>query len=313
MRLGALSIGCAVALSAPGAGAHPGRLALDQHECAALDGVALAELVEIELGTLSLADTAARLRIRCAGDVATVSLVDAEGRTFPVESRVDFSRAGPGARERLVALAATELIAQAERAGRQREGTPAPRERAATRPEPAATPAPAARDRRVPRWEVSAAAMATVTGAPATLLGGVAAGARVFVAPPWSAAFDLRAERGATDAGEARVSWTLLGGSAAALFGPRIASAGAGFRVERLSLNATATAPDVGRKVTGTWAGPFLTARTTVELAAHVAFLAFLEAGYTTLPVSGTVDGGDSVVTVDGPWGTLGLGLAAGW
>jgi hypothetical protein len=42
-----------------------------------------------------------------------------------------------------------------------------------------------------------------------------------------------------------------------------------------------------------------------------VALVVTLEGGYITLPVRGVVEGGEPIVEADGPWMSLGVGVAA--
>ena len=122
MRNGVGPVLAAAAVVGPGVafagGPTASSVSLVERDCSLLDERALGELVELELRTLSATGSRVRVEIVCSGHVAAVSLADADGRPYPIASRVDFSKAGPGARERLVALAATELVAQAERAER---------------------------------------------------------------------------------------------------------------------------------------------------------------------------------------------------
>jgi hypothetical protein len=326
---------CSVAAAAPPPAVGPSGVALVQKDCPELDEHALRELFELELRTLSVTDSRVRVEIACSNDVAVVSLTDAEGSSYPIASRVDFSKVGAGARERLIAIAATELVAQAEHASRsnaaekdreRKEEQERERQRtqaagiAAAEPghaEPSpkdAAPAANGHDQE-PRTELSLLAVGTVTGTPTTFLGGGALGVRVRIAGPWAAMFDVRLDGGATDTVPARVVWTMLGGSAAFLFEQHFGVAhlgvGAGVRAAHLALDASAPAPDSGRTVRGAWLGPMLPVRARFLLAPPVALLVTLEGGYVTLPVRGVVEGGEPIVEADGPWISLGVGVAA--
>jgi hypothetical protein len=286
--------------------------ALLQRECPSLDEQALRELVLLELRTLSVSGDGMRVEITCTGDVAAVTLTDTRGQTYPIASRVDFARADPGARERLVALATTELVEQADRADHAEQARPQPTPRPVERrePEPAKTGREAA-----PRTELALLGVGTVLGSPTTLLAGGALSARFTLAGPWAAALDARLEGGATDAESARVSWTSFGGSAALLyvhrFGTVTLGAGAGARAGRLRLEATVDSPDRGRALSGTWLGPMIPLRASFVLARHVALVGTAEAGHVALPVRGNSTDGSSVARAEGPWISLGVGVAA--
>jgi hypothetical protein len=296
---------------------------LVQKDCPELDEHTLRELVELELRTLSVSDSRVHIEISCSGEIAAVSLTDADGHLYPIASRVDFSKAGRGARERLVALAATELVAQAEHA--ERESAAPPKKAAAppvavsagveARPSGEGAPPSVRNGDGVPPTELALVAVGTVTGTPTTVLGGGALSVRVGIAGPWVAAFDVRVDTGTSDSGTAKVTWTMLGGSAALLFERRLGVArlgvGAGARAAHLGLEANAITPDTGHTVTGAWFGPMLPARASFALGASVALVATLEAGYVALPVRGTDDAGTPLVEADGPWASLGVGIAA--
>ena len=326
-----------VAAAAPPPAAGPSGVALVQKDCPELDEHALRELVELELRTLSVTDSHVRVEIACSNDVAVVSLTDADGSSYPIASRVDFSKAGAGARERLIAIAATELVAQAERAARsnaaekekeERKEREQERERQRIRaasvaaagpghaePSPKdAAPGAKGHDEES-RIELSLLAVGTVTGTPTTFLGGGALGLRVGIVGPWAAVFDVRFDGGATDTVPARVVWTMLGGSAAFLFEQHLGVAhlgvGAGVRAAHLTLDASAPAPDSGRALSGAWLGPILPVRARFLLLPPVALVVMLEGGYVTLPVRGVVEGGEPIVLADGPWISLGVGVAA--
>lgn len=322
--LGSPSLAAAAATEPPPAAA-PGGFSLVQKDCPELDERALRELVELELRTLSVSDSRVHVEIACSNDVAAVSLTDADGHLYPIASRVDFSRAERGARERLVALAATELVAQAEHMARAKPAAPEKAEgppaaavaSGGAHPGPATADVPAARGGRDegPRMEIALVAVGTVLGTPTTLLGGGALVARVGLVGPWVAVFDVRVDRGTTDTTTAQVVWTMLGGSAALLFERRVGivrlGAGAGMRAARLGLEANAHTPDTGHTVSGAWFGPIIPARASFALATPVALVATLEAGYVTLPVRGTDDAGALLVEADGPFASLGVGIAA--
>jgi hypothetical protein len=316
--LGSPSLAAAAAPGPPAG--SPGGFSLVQKDCPDLDEHALLDLVELEMRTLSVADSRVHVEIACRNEVAAVTLTDADGRLYPIASRVDYSKAEAGARERLVALAATELVAQAEHAGRPTAAVP---QKAESRPvapasshaeSVAAEAAPARGRDEETRIEIALVGVGTVLGTPTTFLGGGALAARVGLSGSLAAVFDVRVDGGATETTPAKVTWTMLGGSAALLFewraGVARLGAGAGVRAASLTLEANAHTPDSGRTVSGPWLAPILPARASFTLAAPVALVATLEAGYTTLPVRGIVDG-QAVVEADGPFASLGLGIAA--
>jgi hypothetical protein len=82
-------------------------------------------------------------------------------------------------------------------------------------------------------------------------------------------------------------------------------------RAGHLGLEASAPAPDSGRTVSGAWLGPILPVRARFLLSPPFALVVTLEGGYLTLPVRGVVEGGEPIVEADGPWMSLGAGVAA--
>jgi hypothetical protein len=319
LALAALGLTAALPAAADPEAAHAG-FTLVQRDCPALEEHALRELVELELRTLSESGSGVRVEIACSGEVAAVSLTDAEGRAYPIAARVDFARAGPGARERLVALATTELVAQADHGSHASTAEAAPAKPPALHtppapPELSREAKPARVTEPEARVEVSLMVVGTLLGSPTTPLAGGALGARVQLAGPWAAVFDVRVERGTTDTDVARVTWTMLGGSAALHFEHRFGiarfGAGAGIRAARLGLEPSVHFPDRGEGVSGTWLGPVIPVRGSLALTRHLAAVVTVEAGYITLPVRGTTDDGGAVVEADGPWASAGLGLAA--
>ena len=143
------------------------------------------------------------------------------------------------ARERLVALAASELVAQAERE-RENDGSrtklPPALERsrsdAQLRGEGQAAVAPT--PKRRPRIELSVAGNAALDGTPRAALWGGTLGSSWGLTETWSVLLDTRFERGEQGLRWADVRWTLLSGFAGAgvssVVGPLRLSAGLGVR-----------------------------------------------------------------------------------
>jgi hypothetical protein len=294
------------------------RLSLELQGCGALSESALREHLALELATLGLADSALALRLRC--DASTVVVELAEGaRRYPVQARVELADTEPGARERLVALAASELVAQADRA-RRSDAQPAPAKPATTSrlsaPHPPLTSHAARRSSaaRGSRVELSAAASAATQGEPKATLWGAALGARFALGRRWSFVADTRYERGQKSLTLAGVSWASLSGFAGAALSANAGavqlSAGLGLRAGWLSLSAAAVAPNEGAGLTAPWAGVALPLRVALSLGGPVRPFAGVEAGYVTLPVRGNVDDGSALVEQRGGWLLCSLGVA---
>lgn len=305
MKGGPFALAAAVALSHAAAAAGDA-VPLELRACPALSEGALREHVELELKTLQLAAAEARLLVRCERGVAVIELTTA-GARYPVTVRVELRDTAPRARERLVALAATELLAQAERAGASEPPLLAPA--------PSAASASAAPGGDVPpislpvaprRVELFLAGSAARAGSPSTWLGGGVLGGRVALGADWWLLLDTRFERGAAAVPLARVRWSSLSGlaGAAAQFGagPWRLSAGPGLRAGWLALDAAAQAPHDGRSLTAPWAAAVFPVRVAAELAGGIVPFAGAEGGYVLLPVRGVLDDGAALIEQRGLW-----------
>lgn len=305
--------------------AASGGVGLSLADCPGLDERALREHLQLELVTLQLEHADARLAVHCAAGSAHIELSDEQG-PYPVRVRVELGDTAKAARERLVALAATELLAQAERAqqsdriagdaGRARAAPTSPERAADTGP--SAPPTAARKHRPV---ELFAAGSVALDGAPKTTLYGASLGTLIGLGRHWSLLFDTRFERGSGDVPEASVRWSVLSGFAGPMFhvdagGVRL-SAGVGLRAGWLALDASARAPREGLSLTAPWAGAALPLRLSSELGAGVVPFVGVEGGYVLLPVRGNVvdkstGSGAPLVEQRGPWlsASAGLGVA---
>lgn len=312
-------LACAVWLPSP-ALAGAADLRLELHHCVSLSENALREHLELELATLELSQVAAELAIRCQADAVTIALTRKSGSRFPVEVRVDLRDTARAARERLIALAATELLAQAERA---RAALAAQRERPVETAAVSIAQPVQARERasatpeqggRRPS-ELFVAGSVSLDGAPKTPLWGGSLGALLGLGRHWALLLDTRFERGQTRGQLATVRWSSLSGFA----GPSVrtevgvlrAMCGFGLRAGWLALSADARAPHEGRSLTAPWAGLALPVRLAAELVAGVVPFLGAEAGYVLLPVRGNVSDGSSLTEHRGPWlaGTVGVAV----
>ncbi|MDF3072027.1 MAG: hypothetical protein K0R38_7628 [Polyangiaceae bacterium] len=277
-------------------------LQLSMSECTSLSEQALREHLALELSTLGLSTARVRLQLRCSGGVAEAQAARAEEP--PATTRVALDDTARGARERLVALAISELVAQIERA-RPPSREPAP---VVARPESAAPRPP-----RKPANDLSAAASAVTQGTPRSTLWGAALAARVGVGERWSLLLDGRFERGTDELTLADVRWTslsaLVGAAARARAGPLELSAALGVRAGWLSLVADAQAPDEGRQLTAPWAGVAVPLRAAWGSDLVRPFVG-AEAGYVVLPVRGRVSDGPTLVEHRGGWLSVSLGVA---
>lgn len=314
------ALGCHV----PSALAASGGVGLSLADCPGLDEQALREHLELELVTLQLEHADARLAVRCQAGSAHIELSDEQG-PYPVRVRVELGDTAKAARERLVALAATELLAQAERAhqseraaGDTRRSQAAPSSPARAADTGASAAPTAAREHR--RVELFAAGSVALDGAPKTTLYGASLGTLIGLGRHWSLLFDTRFERGSADLSQAIVGWSVLSGFAGPTFhldaGNLRLAAGVGLRAGWLALDASAPAPHEGRSLTAPWAGVALPLRLSSELGAGVVPFVGVEGGYVLLPVRGNVDkstgSGTPLVEQRGLWlsGSAGLGVA---
>jgi hypothetical protein len=312
-------LACAVWLASP-APARADELRLELYDCVSLSESALREHLELELATLELTQVAAELAIRCQAEAVTILLTRGSGSRFPVEVRVDLRDTARAARERLIALAATELFAQAERAraahAAQREqpvetAAVSSAQPARARESGSATPERAGRRPS----ELFLAGSLSLDGAPKTALWGGSLGAMLGLGQSWSLLLDTRFERGQSRGQLATVRWSSLSGFA----GPSVrlevgllrAMFGSGVRAGWLALSAEARTPHEGRSLTAPWVGLALPVRLGAELATGVVPFLGAEAGYVLLPVRGSTSDGASLTEHRGLWlaGTVGVAL----
>ena len=286
------SVGLGLALT-QSARAADSRIGIELRGCAELSESALREHLELELTTLDLSRADARLVLRCERSSVVIELYRASGVSYPVQVRVELRDTAKTARERLVALSASELIAQAERARTNPPPRPAPRpvERERAAAAPALDRALAARR---PPIELFVAGNAALQGRPQTALWGGSLGTRWGVTDTWSVLFDTRFERGQESLSLAEVRWTLLSGfvgaGANAKAGPLQLSAGLGARAGWLALAASAARPNEGRSFTAPWAGVAAPLRVALDVGGIVSPFLGVEAGYVALPVRGQVE-----------------------
>ena len=298
--------------------AAPAHVGLSLLDCPGLDEQVLREHVELELVTLRLEHSRATLRVRCEHGAASIELERA-GARYPIQVRVELGDTAKAARERLVALAATELLSQAER--EQSRASDAAAEARAEPLKRAASPPTLAADAGSPpdveTWrrpvELFVAGSVALDGAPKTTLWGGSLGTWVGLGRRWSLLFDTRFERGVAQQAKADVRWSVLSGFAGAaarveLVGVDVA-AGAGLRAGWLALDATAREPYGGLSFTAPWAGIAVPLRFSRELAGRVVPFVGLEAGYVFLPVRGNTDAGEVMVEQRGPWFSCSAGL----
>jgi hypothetical protein len=310
----------AIASHARPALAAAGSVGLTLSDCAGLDERALRELLELELVTLQLEHVDAGLLVRCDHGRANIELSGAQGR-YPVQVRVELRDTAKAARERLVALAATELLAQAERARVSDEGAMRQVESRQAAPEDDQRETEQAAPGRRPRpVELFVAGSLALDGTPKTTLWGGSLGTLIGLGQRWSLLFDTRFERGAADLAKATVRWSVLSGFAGPAFHVEAASlhvaTGLGLRAGWLAFDASAASPYEPRSLTAPWAGVALPLRLSTALAGRVVPFVGLELGYVLLPVQGNVELGPSSTTVlveqRGPWfsSSAGLGVA---
>jgi hypothetical protein len=304
VRPGASRYALLVAAVAVSARAEVG-LALDG--CDPLSEGALREHLTLELRTLGLERATSSLQLRCDGALVTVELTQSSGEPYPVKVRVELGETARGERERLVALAVTELISQAERPPRAaRETVVRPPLERIPPPAPAARPAP---ERAV---ELFVAASGGVAGSEQTRVWGGALGARLGF-ERWALLLDTRFEGGDQSLVLANVRWSSLSGFLGATVAARSRyhelSAGLGVRAGWLSLAGRAEPPHLGSSMTAPWAGVALPVRAALLAGSRARPFVGLEGGYVLLPVSGLVDDGTVLLSQRGLWLTASVGV----
>jgi hypothetical protein len=308
---------CALTLLGRTAVAAGPQVGLTLRDCSAFDGLderALREHLQLELVTLKLQHSHATLRVRCEQGAASIALERGPGDRYPIQVRVELRDTAEAARERLVALAATELLAQAERARANQDAI----EGAARAPlvqhhDEVQRDAGAALRRR--SVELFGAANVALDGAPQTTLWGGSLGTLLSFGRRWSLLFDTRFEHGVTRQALLDVRWSVLSGFAGAVARSELGwldiALGGGARAGWLALDGTARAPHEGSSFTAPWAGLALPLRLSTALAGWVVPFAGLEAGYVLWPVRGSASDGETLVEKKGPWVSCSVGVGA--
>lgn len=284
---------------------------LELAECGLLSEAQLREHLSLELATLGLDRAQLGLRLRCEGSRVTAEVVRSSGAPYPTRARVELQGTAIAERERLVVLAASELIAQAERA--EPEPTTKRPVAAAARPDHEHARESVERVRR-PARELFIAANTAWQGSSGTTLWGGALGARLALRRSLLVLLDTRLERGSTSVSLADVRWSSLSGFAGLGLGTELSrlqlSMGAGVRAGWLALEASAHAPNDGASVTAPWAGVALP----VRAAFGDRFRPFIgaEAGWIFLPVRGSSTRGQLLLAQRGAWfsGSVGVGVS---
>lgn len=299
--------------------ASESQVALELRDCDALSESALREHLELELSTLGLSQVEARLVLRCEPSSVAIELYRSTGARYAVAVRVELGDTAKPARERLVALAATELMAQAERAhaavpsGAARPAPP-PHAAAPTDAGPAALEVAPAKTKPRPRIELFVAGHAALDGVPRAALWGGSLGTRWGLTRTWSVLVDTRFERGEASVSLADVRWTVLSGFAGAAANTRAGAfglaAGLGVRAGWLALDANARAPNEGEGFTAPWAGVATPLRLAFEAGGFVLPFIGGEVGYVLAPVRGRVRQGEVLVEQRGPWFSGSVGVA---
>jgi hypothetical protein len=290
---------------------------LEVVDCPTLSESALRELVDIELATLELSHATGTLEVRCVEQSAAIALERA-GETYPVRVHVDLRDNGRGARERLVALAATELLSQAERSRAVPSGQ---------RAQPPAPPPPTTQSASPPdrdaalierasstgRPQLYAAATVSLTGKPNSALWGGGLGASLGFGRHWALELGTRFERGREALEAADVRWSMLSGFVGPAYRERgrmlELSAALGVRGGWLAFDAEAAAPDEGRSLTAPWAGLALPVRVAGRFTGRVLPYLGVEGGYVLAPVEGMLDDGSVLIEQSGPWVAFSFGV----
>lgn len=289
---------------------------LEVIDCPALSESALRELVDIELATLELSHATGTLEVRCVEQSAAIAL-ERSGETYPVRVHVDLRDSGRGARERLVALAATELLAQAERnhaapsGERSKSLTPPPTTLSASSAERDVIPVDRANSPGRP--QLYAAATLSLTGKPQSALWGGGLGASLGLGRHLALELGTRFERGREALEVADVRWSMLSGFVGPGYLERGSvlelSAALGVRGGWLAFDADAAAPGEGRSLTAPWVGLALPVRVSGRFTGRVLPYLGVEGGYVLVPVEGVMDDGSVLIEQSGPWVAFSLGV----
>ncbi|MES1182438.1 MAG: hypothetical protein ABUL60_01415 [Myxococcales bacterium] len=301
----------------PARAADGGHVRLELHACAELSESALREHLELELSTLGLSKVEARLLLACEPEAVSIELYRDTGERYPVQARVALGDTAKAARARLVALAASELVAQAERA-RENERVqppPAPRKSSTALVDSQRAPvAPAVTSPRHRPIELLVAGNVALVGVPRATLWGGSLGARWGVTRAWSVLVDTRFERGEERLGLADVRWTSLSGFVGADLGTHVGpvrlSGGFGVRAGWLALSASAAVPNEGLGFTAPWAGVAVPLRAAFDMGGFVSPFFGCEGGYVLAPVRGKVDDGSVLMEQRGGWLAGSVGVA---
>ncbi len=299
-----------------------GGVSLRVDPCVAADPALVDQLFRVELRTsLADSDTAdslagTRVEIGCADDLVEITVHD------PITGKSLTRRISPGqpaGRERLLALAAMELLVASwvELATTPEPVVPGVD---STAPVTARQKARSAVRRRFPTLAQAPAWSTTVELLGAAQLGGelqLGGGARLVRDHRrgfgWSV--DVVATRGRASVTLGEVTLGSVGASAGFhATGQRGVwrwRAGGGGRMTLVQMAGDSERGDVlGRHLTGFAGGPLVRGELQVEPVADLALGLAVESGYNLLAVRGQVDGAAGT-SVDGPW--LGLQLGGGW
>jgi hypothetical protein len=283
-------------------------LALALTGCERYDEARLRELVSIEMGTIAArgaapAGATADVRVACAGDGATIALAPGAG-VRATQSQLDLSAAEPATRERLLALAITEVVAQ---------GWAAPPAPAPVAPPPAAVVAQPAPAVEPASFGVFAGTSARLMASPATWLAGVDVGVARAVSRWAAVVLDARGEAGEGDTAIARVGWrqlTVTGALALGVTRSRWAAHLApGWSVGWAWLTGRPEAPAAGAGVSGAWSGPSLTLRARRDVGQRAFVALELASGYVTRRLVGLVNDERPIFEVRGAWALAGLAV----
>ena len=286
---------------------------MELHDCPELSEATLREHIDLELKTLELSGVPSLLRMACQGSNVVIELTRSSGSRYPVEVRVELRETARAARERLIALAATELVAQAERARSTLE--PVRSEVTSSAPKADQSPLPRAPSGRH-QSELFVAGSVALEGEPTTTLWGGSLGTALGLSPSWSLLLDTRFERGERSLELAKVRWSVLSGFIGPLLRARWGSfrpsAGLGVRAGWLALTADASAPNEGRSLTAPWVGVALPLKLGAEVGGFVAPFLGVEAGYVLVPIRGNLDDGTALAEQRGSWisAQVGVGVA---
>jgi hypothetical protein len=265
------------------------------------------EIFYIELSTLN-ADTtrdARKVVVSCASDTANIQIYDARNRQTGSRD-LPLHRAQQETHARLLALAASELLADS--------GSVTPEQ--VVEPEPEAAPATVGSPppRRV---GVFAKAAGLSVGTPRGMLWGGGLGLEYEWSENYATSIEFSGASGSVPTELAKV--TELGAHAAvsshvgATLGDLRLGIGPGVLLGWFKLSADPIVPRAeGGDVDGVWGGVHMSGRARLSIGARLYVRVDAQAGLVTLPLRGVTDGGQSVVDIDGAWlaGGLGAGLS---